>query len=125
MRFYLYLLLGFIGGIPAGMGMGGGTLTIPLLTVLGGVEQKLAQAANLFSFLPMSLGALKVHADNGFVQTDGVLWLIIPALLLSGCGALLTSFLPSGVLRKGFGVFLIFLAVFTLLQRQKKQQRKN
>ena len=24
MRFYLYLLLGFLGGIPAGMGMGGG-----------------------------------------------------------------------------------------------------
>ena len=124
MRFYLYLILGFVGGIPAGMGMGGGTLTIPLLTVLGGVEQKLAQAANLFSFLPMSLGALKVHADNGFLQTDGVLWLIFPALLLSGCGALLTSVLPSETLRKGFGVFLIFLAVFTLIQKQKEEQAK-
>lgn len=125
MRFYLYLILGFVGGIPAGMGMGGGTLTIPLLTVLGGVEQKLAQSANLFSFLPMSLGALKVHADNGLLKTDGVLWLIFPALLLSCLGVLLTSFLPSEMLRKGFGVFLIFLSVMTLLQKQSQAQAKN
>ncbi len=125
MRFYLYLILGFAGGIPAGMGMGGGTLTIPLLTVLGGVEQKLAQSANLFSFLPMSLGALKVHADNGLLKTDGVLWLIFPALLLSCLGVLLTSFLPSEMLRKGFGVFLIFLSVMTLLQKQSQAQAKN
>ena len=55
MSFYLYLVLGFLGGIPAGMGMGGGTVTIPLLVLVGGVEQKIAQCANLFSFLPRSL----------------------------------------------------------------------
>ena len=119
MTFYLYLILGFVGGIPAGMGMGGGTLTIPLLTMLGGVEQKLAQSANLFAFLPMGVGALKVHADNGLLKTDGVLWLIIPALLLSGLGALFTSVLPPQILRKGFGVFLIFLSVVTLSKKNK------
>ena len=74
MSFYLYLLLGFLGGVPAGMGMGGGTVTIPLLVLVGGVEQKIAQCANLFSFLPMSLGALKTHADNDLVETQGILW---------------------------------------------------
>lgn len=64
MSFYIYLLLGILGGIPAGMGMGGGTVTIPLLILVGGVEQKIAQSANLFSFLPMSVGALRVHADQ-------------------------------------------------------------
>ena len=121
MSFYLYLILGFVGGIPAGMGMGGGTLTIPLLTMLGGVAQKLAQSANLFAFLPMSLGALKVHADNGLLKTDGILWLMLPALLFSGVSALFTSILPSEILRKGFGVFLIFLSVVTLSQKQSKK----
>jgi uncharacterized membrane protein YfcA len=73
MSFYLYLILGFIGGIPAGMGMGGGTVTIPLLVLVGGVEQKIAQCANLFSFLPMSVGALKTHAKNGLLKTEGIL----------------------------------------------------
>ena len=114
MSFYLYLLLGFLGGIPAGMGMGGGTVTIPLLTLLGGVEQKIAQSANLFSFLPMSVSALKMHADNGLLKTEGILWNIIPALLCSAAGALLATSLSSELLKKGFGVFLIGLSVVTL-----------
>ena len=110
MSFYIYALLGFLGGIPAGMGMGGGTVTIPLLTLLGGVEQKIAQSANLFSFFPMSLFALRTHAKNGLLKTQGILWTITPALLASALGALFAASLPSEVLRKGFGVFLIGLA---------------
>lgn len=110
MSFYLYLLLGFLGGIPAGMGMGGGTVTIPLLTLVGGVEQKIAQCANLFSFLPMSVGALKMHADNGLLKTQGVLWVILPALLLSAVGATVALALPSEFLKKAFGAFLIGLS---------------
>lgn len=121
MSFYLYLLLGFLGGIPAGMGMGGGTVTIPLLVLVGGVPQKIAQCANLFSFLPMSVGALKTHADNGLLQTKGMLWIILPALLASALGALVAASLPSELLRKGFGVFLIGLAVVGLYKTLQTQ----
>ncbi len=110
MSFYLYLLLGFIGGIPAGMGMGGGTVTIPLLVLVGGVEQKIAQSANLFSFLPMSIGALKMHAHNGLLQTKGVGWVILPALLFSALGTTLAVALPSALLKRAFGAFLIGLS---------------
>ena len=110
MSFYLYLLLGFLGGVPAGMGMGGGTVTIPLLVLVGGVEQKIAQCANLFSFLPMSLGALKTHAENGLLKTQGILWIILPALALSFLGAWLAASLSSNILKKAFGAFLIGLA---------------
>ena len=122
MSFYLYLLLGFLGGIPAGMGMGGGTVTIPLLVLVGGVEQKVAQCANLFAFFPMSLGALKTHVDNGLVQTKGMLWGILPALALSTLGALSATILPSDILRKGFGVFLIILAFATAFRALKSQR---
>ncbi len=111
MAFYLYLLLGFLGGIPAGMGMGGGTVTIPLLVFFGGVGQKIAQSANLFSFLPMSLSALKTHKDNGLLQTQGILWSILPALLLSAAGALFAAALPAERLQKAFGAFLVGLAL--------------
>ena len=110
MSFYLYLLLGFLGGIPAGMGMGGGTVTIPLLVLVGGVAQKVAQCANLFSFLPMSIAALKTHGENGLLKTDGVLWTILPALAVSVLGTSLAAALPAQLLRKGFGVFLIGLS---------------
>lgn len=112
MSFYLYLLLGFLGGIPAGMGMGGGTVTIPLLILVGGVEQKIAQSANLFSFLPMSAGALRVHAENKLLETDGLWWIILPALGFSVLGTLLAYRLPSEILRRAFGVFLMILSIF-------------
>ena len=52
MSFYLYFLAGIAGGIPGGMGMGGGTALIPLLVLLCGAEQGVAQGINLLSFLP-------------------------------------------------------------------------
>ena len=121
MAFYLYLLLGFLGGIPAGMGMGGGTVTIPLLVLVGGVEQKIAQCANLFSFLPMSVFALKTHAENGLLKTNGVWWIVVPALLLSAAGATLAAYLPSQVLRKAFGAFLVGLSFFGFYRTLNKQ----
>lgn len=124
MSFYLYLILGFLGGIPAGMGMGGGTVTIPLLTLVGGVEQKIAQCANLFAFLPMSVGALKTHADNKLLQTQGISWVILPAVLLSAIGAFVASELSSVLLKRGFGAFLIGLA-FVGFYRAKKQKEKG
>lgn len=114
MQFYLYLLLGIIGGIPAGMGMGGGTVTIPLLVLIGGVGQKIAQSANLFSFLPMSAGVLKKHADNGLLQTGGIAWIILPALLASALGTTIASYLPAEFLGKAFGIFLVALGVMGL-----------
>ena len=122
MSFYLYLILGFLGGIPAGMGMGGGTVTIPLLVLVGGVGQKIAQCANLFSFLPMSVGAIKTHAENGLIQKEGILWVIIPALLLSVLGASLAASLSSEVLKKGFGAFLVGLSFVGFYRALKGNQ---
>ena len=125
MSFYLYLLLGFLGGVPAGMGMGGGTVTIPLLTMLGGVEQKVAQCANLFAFLPMSAGAIKLHANNGLIKTEGIIWVILPALTLSALGAFVASELTSVALKKAFGAFLIGLSVFGFYRALQKEKEKS
>ena len=121
MSFYLYLLLGFLGGIPAGMGMGGGTVTIPLLTLVGGVEQKIAQCANLFAFLPMSVGALKTHADNDLLAYEGIFWIILPALALSVLGALFAASLSSALLKKAFGAFLIGLSFMSFYRVSSAQ----
>lgn len=103
------------------MGMGGGTVTIPLLVLVGGVEQKIAQSANLFSFLPMSVGALKMHADNGLLQTQGILWSILPALAFSLLGSWAATALSAQVLRKGFGAFLVGLACVGFYRAQGKE----
>lgn len=117
MSFYLYLAAGFAAGLLGGMGMGGGTLLIPILTLLGGVEQHAAQAANLFAFLPMAAVSLAVHRKSGFVSRGGEGFLVVPAIVFSVFSGIAANFLPGGVLKKLFGVFLTFLGLkglFTL-----------
>ncbi|MCI8369812.1 MAG: sulfite exporter TauE/SafE family protein [Clostridia bacterium] len=111
MSFILYLAAGFFAGLLGGMGMGGGTVLIPVLTIFLGVEQHVAQATNLIAFLPMAAFSLKVHKERGLLKTDGVWWVVVPALLLSVASGTLASVLPAEVLKKLFGAFLIILAV--------------
>ena len=73
--FYLglaYFLLGVLGGVLSGMGMGGGTLLIPLLTTFLGVVQKQAQFLNIISFIFMSIFiiTINVKAKNYYLMEN-------------------------------------------------------
>lgn len=116
MSFILFLVAGFFSGLLGGMGMGGGTILIPALTIFLGVEQHVAQATNLVAFLPMALFTLNVHRKNGLLKTEGLKSIVIPALATSVAAGFLAAFLPSFVLKKLFGAFLIGLSVKLLLQ---------
>lgn len=114
MSFYLFFLSGVLGGLLGGMGMGGGTALIPLLTIFLGVEQRTAQGINLISFLPMSAAALLVHARSGLLEPQKILPLAIPALVLSALASFAAGALPQSVLKTAFGIFLVILSVFRL-----------
>lgn len=112
MAFLVFLLCGVLGGLLGGMGMGGGTVLIPLLTIFCGVEQTAAQGVNLVSFLPMSVLALSVHAKNGLLEREGVLWIVVPALVFSALFSLAAARIGGETLRRAFGVFLTALSFF-------------
>lgn len=114
MEIALYIIFGIIGGILGGMGMGGGTLLIPLLTIFLAVEQKVAQGINLLAFLPMAIVALIIHFKNKMVETKGILWIIIPGVISSVGFAFLASTLDNGILRTLFGSYLILIAVYEI-----------
>lgn len=124
MSFIFYLSAGFCAGLLGGMGMGGGTILIPVLTIFLGVEQHVAQSANLIAFLPMALFSLQVHKERGLLKTDGVWSVVIPAVLTSVLGGLAAVFLPGKVLKKLFGAFLIGLAVKGLLSVKLSAKKK-
>ena len=111
MSFIIYLLVGFAAGIIGGMGMGGGTILIPALTILLGVNQHIAQATNVIAFLPIAAIVLPRHKKNGLLRTDDVWEIVLPALITTVLGGLVMAALPVEVLKKLFGLFLIALAV--------------
>ena len=123
-KILLLALTGGVGGVLGGMGMGGGTLLIPALTWLFGVEQKIAQSINLIAFLPMSAIALAIHIKNKRVDFKEVVFMIIPAVLCSVGGSLLTYRLSGKILKKAFGVFLAILGVFNVIFTKKSISKK-
>ena len=118
-------LFGFLGGVLGGMGMGGGTILIPLVTIFLGFEQKLAQAVNLISFIPMAAVVLIVHFKNKLVKTENLFFMIIPACIFSIGGAVLCQFIKSEILSRVFGGFLIALSILQFLSAKKERKESK
>ena len=123
MVIFLNILFGFIGGIFGGLGMGGGTVLIPVLTILLGIQQQTAQGVNLLSFVVMALFSILIHAKNGFIQIKGLFYLILGGVLFSCLGAFIALNISSNILRILFGIFLCVLAVNELLKVFKRQKK--
>jgi len=121
MKFLYLMLAGVAGGILAGMGMGGGTLTLPLLVLCLNVGQITAQFANLVAFLPSGAASLLLHAKNGLVKKNNLLFFLIPAIATCvGCSFFAVE--TSGeLLKKLFGGFLVALALFSFIGKTVKK----
>lgn len=76
-------IAGLVGGILGGMGMGGGTLLVPILTVFLSMAQKTSQFMNLVAFIPMSVVCLFLHFKNKLVDFKKVLFILIPAVIMA------------------------------------------
>ena len=96
--FVINMIIGSLAGVFGGMGMGGGTILIPLLTIVLGVEQKLAQAINLISFLFMAVFSLIVHFKHGLVKIKGLWFMIIVGIISSLLGAFVAGKINSNLI---------------------------
>ena len=110
-KIILLALSGIAAGILGGMGMGGGTILIPLLTIFFNVGQKEVQAINLVAFIPMAIVSLAIHIKNKRVKKEGLLWIIVPAVLTSVGGGFAAQAVNGEVLKRIFGGFLLLLSV--------------
>ena len=118
-----YVIAGVLFGIIGGMGMGGGIILIPVLTLLLGEAQHSAQALNLAAFLPMSVFALIAHIRQKRIAFR-------PALIMAGFGfigaiggAFLANLTDPVILKKIFGSFLILLAMLRILKKSKCREK--
>ena len=115
------ILAGFACGVISGFGIGGGTLLVLYMTLLGGLDQRAAQGVNLLYFLPTAAAALILHSKNRLVA-----WRVTLPAALSGCltaalGAFLATRMDTALLTKLFGGFLILVGLTELFHRKKKE----
>lgn len=114
MDFVWFLLIGVIGGVLGGMGMGGGTLLIPLLTLVMGLTQHFSQAINLISFIPMSIIALIIHTKNKLTNFKLASIILLFGLIGAYFGANFANEIEENALKIYFGIFLTILGIFSL-----------
>lgn len=106
--FVVPFLLSTAMGVLSGWGVGGGTLLTVCMTLLLGVDHRQAQAVNLLFFLPTAALSLWFHRKNGLI--DRAVWVqsAVPGTLLAIICSAVSLTLDVSLLRRPFGIFLLF-----------------
>lgn len=94
------------------MGIGGGTILIPALTIFLKTPQHIAQSINLLSFIPTALVAIISHMKQGNIEKKITLKLILCGVIGALIGSYFAVRLPGIVLRRLFGVFLLIMGIY-------------
>lgn len=115
------LAVGTVLGFLTGLGVGGGSLLILWLTILAGVDQSIARGINLLFFLPSALIACCFRWKQGTLQLRKILPAIIAGCAAAGLFSWLGQSIHAEVLKKLFGVLLLFTGLRELLYRPKKE----
>ncbi|GAA0242134.1 sulfite exporter TauE/SafE family protein [Metaclostridioides mangenotii] len=110
----MYSLIGFFAGIIGGMGLGGGTILIPALVLLAGIDTKIAQSTNLLASIPMTLVALFIHIKNKNVIIKLVVPIALFGILGAMFGSLLSTHIKAELLKRLFGIFLLIVGLMEI-----------
>jgi len=113
-------LIGLAAGIVSGMGIGGGAVLIPALVIFIRPEQHIAQGVNLVFFIPTAIIALVIHIKNRKIDFKMALPIMIAGIIGAYMGSRLALALHGDILRKWFGVFLLFMGCYEMAREDTK-----
>ena len=117
----LYIGIGLFAGLSAGFfGIGGGVVVVPALTLLAGFSQEKAVGTSLAVLLPpVGLWAAVEYYKNGNVDIKAAVLIAIALIIGAWLGAVEAHKLGEVWLKAAFGVFLVFLGVWTVVEAFK------
>jgi|LSQX01.1.fsa_nt_gb uncharacterized protein len=113
----LAVLVGLIAGTTSGLlGIGGGVVLIPLMLTLLKFDFRQAVIASLIVIIPTALSGVFGHLKESPITHWGLIILIvIGAIVGAQLGVYLCHWLSVPVLKKIFGLLLIFVAIKLIL----------
>ncbi len=118
------LAIGIAGGIAGGLlGIGGGTLYVPALVLLLGVEQQLAQGISLAAVIPTAISATTANLRRGYVDGRLAATVTPAAFVLAVAGALVAGELDSDTLSRIFGVVVLYVGGRTLFSIWRRSRQ--
>lgn len=114
------LLVGLILGFLAGLGVGGGSLLILWLTVLVGFPHETARSINLLFFITAAGAVSLFRWKKGVLDIKTLLPAILSGCITAGAASFIRSYIELEMLKKLFGVLLIFTGLRELFYRPRK-----
>jgi uncharacterized membrane protein YfcA len=116
------LAVGLIAGLISGtLGVGGGTISIPAMVLLLGVEQHTAQGVSLGAMLFTALVGSFIHYRQGNVKLSVVLLIAPSAVAFSYLGAWAAGQVTAEWLTRVFAIFLLIIGCRMLLYNRGGQ----
>lgn len=116
-------VIGFLTGVMASMGLGGGFVLVVWLTLFADVGQRAAQGINILFFLPIAFVSLIMHLKNGLVNKALVKKLAAGGLLGASIGTLVSQAIANELLRKLFALFLLAFGLRELFAKKSEPDR--
>jgi uncharacterized membrane protein YfcA len=98
------LVAGFLGALT---GLGGGTVLVPVLTLIFGVDIRYAIGASLISVIATSSGAAAAYVKEGFTNIRVGMFLEVATTLGALLGAFLATKVPTSLIAVIFGIVLL------------------
>ncbi len=108
-------------GVLSGFGIGGGSLLMVWMTAVLQMEQRTAQAINLLFFLPTAAASWIFHVKSGPVAWTANVPAALAGLATAALSAWVATMIDAALLRKVFGVFLLFVGVSEIFRKPKKK----
>jgi len=113
----MLVLIGFISGTIGGMGIGGGTILIPALTLFVKTQQHTSQSINLIYFIPTAIIALIIHVKNKRIDFKIAFPIILSGIAGAIIGSCIAVKFSSDFLKKIFAVFLLIMGIYEMFRK--------
>ena len=110
---FLYVFTGLLAGLLSGLiGIGGGTIIVPILVIFAGLSQKMAQGTTLALLVPpIGILAAWTYYKEGYVDFS-IASLICIGFIFGGLiGAKFANNLSNQTLERIFGIALLIIAI--------------
>jgi uncharacterized membrane protein YfcA len=118
-------ILSLLSGILSGLAVGGGTLLVPGLVLLMGVDQHTAQGIALLVFIPTSVLAIVTHWRMGHVNFRVAGMLSIGSMVGAALGAYVALRMTPVMLRRVFGIYLVAMGAYQFFKSPPKERLKE
>lgn len=118
MNLIIDIIVGFLTGIAASMGLGGGFIILIYLSAFTNTPQDIAQGVNLLFFLPIALLSVIIHARNKLIEWKLILQYIFTGAAGAVLGCILAFNLDTELLRKMFAVLILAVGIKELFHKK-------